>query len=208
MSEISLDKLVRECKLYNRFAQRLLYDKFAPAMIGICLRYINDREVVKDIVQECFVKVFLNIKQYNGSGSFEGWMKRIFINASITYIRQNKNKKFLKLENVSESELLDESEQENESIETENSENIEQNSYQMVKLADFSKDELMKVLEALPDKYKIVFNLFCVEEYRHEEIAELLKIEVSTSRIRLMRAREAIKKELYALSLIKLNKGR
>jgi len=204
---LSLEELIKDCKQYHEFAQRELYDRFAPAMTGICLRYLNDKKLAQDIVQDGFVKVFLNIKQYNGSGSFEGWMKRIFINASITYIRQNKNRRFLRIEDVQESELIENTNHDSEPDEIEFSDRKEQNNYQMVKLADFSREELLNVLDILPDKYRIVFNLFCIEEYRHEEIAELLKIEISTSRIRLMRAREAIKKELYTLSLIKLSKS-
>lgn len=202
-----LEQLIKECKKYNKLAQRLLYEKYAPAMNGICMRYIPDREVVKDIVQDGFIKVFASIKQYNGTGSFEGWMKRIFVNTAISHLRKSKGKKFLNIDDIEEKELSQVNITSYESAEELSTDLGTQNNFQIVLAADFSEIELLDVLTKLPDKYRLVFNLFCIENFKHEEIAEMLKIDTATSRTRLMRAREMVKKELYALSLIKTKKG-
>ena len=77
------DKIIKGCRQYNKLAQKKLYEMYAPQMKGLCFRYVGDLESTKDVLQEGFIKVFSNIKQYKGKGSFEGWVKRIFINTSI-----------------------------------------------------------------------------------------------------------------------------
>jgi RNA polymerase sigma-70 factor, ECF subfamily len=198
----ALDQILKECKQYNKFAQKLLYDRYAPVMKGICFRYVTDPDIVKDIVQDGFIKVFSKIKQYSGNGSFEGWMKRIFINGAITYIRdQQKTLKHLNIEEVDETEMV------------EDHVNFEESSFnkdviddfQLIISADFSESELLEVLNRIPIKYRMVFNLFCIENYKHEEIAQVLDIDVSTSRTRLLRARNIIQKELIEMSIEKLS---
>jgi RNA polymerase sigma-70 factor (ECF subfamily) len=204
---VALDQIIKECKQYNKFAQKLLYDKYAPTMTGICFRYISDPDTVKDIIQDGFIKVFSKIKQYSGNGSFEGWMKRIFVNTAISHIRKQKNyKKHLSIEDIEETILVDESAGHN----NENvidKKNLDKNEidFQLVESADFSENELLQVLDKVPTKYRIVFNLSCIEGFKHEEIAEMLDIDISTSRTRLMRARNLIQKELYEMSIQKLS---
>lgn len=207
---VSLDQVIKECKHYNKLAQKILYDRYSPAMKGICLRYIGDPDIVKDLLQEGFIKVFSNIRQYSGSGSFEGWMKRIFINTTISYLRkQQKIHKHLKLDEIDEGSTLqiivnpfeDKADFDKDELKS------NQNNYELVSLADFSEQELLKVLEKIPEKYRIVFNLYCIEEIKHEEIAEVLKIDVATSRTRLLRARQLIQKELFDLSITRLNES-
>jgi RNA polymerase sigma-70 factor, ECF subfamily len=204
---VSLEQIIKECKRYNKLAQQILYEKYAPAMNGICLRYVNDREAVKDIVQEGFIKVFSSIKQYKGEGSFEGWMKRIFVNTAISHLRKAKGKKFLSIEDIHETELAEKDDHVFEEIEGLPKHISGLNDFQLVSSANFSESELLKVLENLPDKYRIVFNLFCIEDFKHEEIAGMIGIDIATSRTRLMRARIMVQKELYALSIVKLSIG-
>lgn len=198
-----LDQILKECKQYNKFAQKLLYDRYAPIMKGICFRYVSDPDMVKDIVQEGFIKVFSKIKQYSGNGSFEGWMKRIFINGAISHLRdQQKSLKHLNIEEVDETAFVEDNVNSIDDVSV-NKDVI--GDFQLIISADFSESELLDVLNKIPVKYRTVFNLFCIENYKHEEIALVLDIDISTSRTRLLRARNIIQKELIELSIEKLS---
>jgi len=206
-SVVPLEQLIKECKQYNKLAQKLLYDRYAPILKGICLRYSGNSDIAKDIMQEGFIKVFSQIKQYSGNGSFEGWMKRIFINTAISHIRkQDKNKKHINLEEIGESEMIQNAD-DLEETSTFDKNDLKSNgsNFEIVLSADFSETELLKVLEKIPEKYRIVFNLYCVENIKHEEIAELLHVDLITSRTRLLRARQYIQKELFEMSITRLS---
>ena len=202
-----LDQIIKECKHYNKFAQKLLYDRYAPTMKGICYRYVSDPDIVQDIVQEGFIKVFSKIKQYSGEGSFEGWMKRIFINNAISHLRlQQKKQNHLNVEEFDETTFLSEdSILSDEKIAFDKNIDKNQIDFQLIISADFSESELIGVLNKIPVIYRTVFNLYCIEEYKHEEIAQMLGLDVSTSRTRLLRARSIIQKELYEMSIQKLS---
>lgn len=177
---------------------------YSPLMTGICLRYIGNIDATKDVVQEGFIKVFSNIDKFKGDGSFEGWMKRIFINTAISYLRKHTSKqKHINIDDIKEGDLdLDGS---HDLLGLNNDVPADgRASFDMILSADFSEDELVEILELVPEKYRLIFNLHCIEEYKHEEIASLLGIEVSTSRTRLKRARMIIQKELYKISVEKL----
>jgi RNA polymerase sigma-70 factor, ECF subfamily len=195
---VNLDSIIQDCKHNKPKAQKLLYEKYAPFFRGICFRYVNNHEAVKDIVHDSFIKIFSNIKQYNGSGSFEGWMVRILINCTLSFLRKSKGVSFQSIENLNDALLFQKN------PEKEQEDGDMQNEMELILSSGFSEADLLKVLDSIPDKYKVVFNLHCLEKYPHEEIAKTLDIDVATSRVRLMRAREMIKKELYSLSLTKL----
>lgn len=176
-------------------------------MKGICLRYVRDNETANDILQEGFLKVFTNIKQYSGTGSFEGWIKRIFINTALSYIKKHQNK-HLALDEMDDVSLYhhskNEGSEEKQEFDKEDVKNRQIN-FEVVQSADFSEKELLNVLKNLPDMYRIVFNLYFIENYKHEEIATVLHIDIATSRTRLLRARNIVQKELYEMSLEKLS---
>ena len=205
---ISIDQIISRCKQYDKFAQKLLYERYAPAMNGLCMRYTSDSDTVKDLLQEGFIKVFSNIKQFKGNGSFDGWIKRIFINTAISHIRKNtiKNKQ-LNIDEIEESRIIettDSSFDEADGINIFEKKGV-QNNFKLVQSADFSEIELLEVLNKVPEKYRLVFNLYFIENIKHEEIAEMLSIDVVTSRTRLLRARIIIQNELYLLSIAKLS---
>jgi len=200
---IETDHIIQECRQYNKFAQRMLYEMYAPKMKGVCMRYVNDNETLKDILQEGFIKVFSNIRQYKGNGSFEGWMKRVFINTAISHIRKNNKKDHLNIEEIDQSILLDDT------TESSSTENLNINSgpinAELIQLAELTEKELLNALLKIPEKFRIVFNLYCIENMKHEEIADILNIDIATSRTRLLRARNSVKKELFSICLEKLN---
>lgn len=201
----SLEQIINQCKRHNILAQRLLYEKYASRMIGICLRYVADIDTAKDIVQEGFIKVFSKINMYNGNGSFDGWIKKIFINTTVSYIRKNfKNQRLLNIDEIEDKDLFTGSSSEVAGVISETEE--KQNEFGVILSAGFSENDLLTVLNKLPIIYKLVFNLYFIEKLKHEEIAAILDIDISTSRTRLSRARIIVKKELYKMSLEKTGK--
>lgn len=155
----------------DELAQKAVYDTFAPKMLAACNNFISDRTLAEEAMNNGFVKVFFNIKKYKNEGSFEGWVRKIMIRESLSFLRK---KKFLI---ASQSEIILEN----------------QKTYQKP-VAEVS--EIQRLIEQLPIEFKLVFNLYAVEGYSHKEIATLLKIEETTSKTRLFRARKLLKEQL------------
>ena len=171
-------QLIEGCKSGNRLAQRELYEKYSRKMMAVCLRYVSDRETARDILQDGFVKVFTNIGSFAGQGSFEGWVRRIFVNCSLEYLRK--------------SDVL------RESMDLEVSNELVHSDASAVE--DISAAELMQLVQELPAGFRAVFNMFAIEGYSHKEVSEALGITESTSRSQFTRARQLLQrriKELY-----------
>lgn len=166
---MSLDKLLNRCKKQDRQAQEELYKSYAGKFFTICLKYSNNYEQAKDNLQEGFIKIFENISQFRNKGTFEGWMTRIMINTCLKQYKKNASV-FLSIKD----EIIDEPEVE-----------IEDN--------ELSVDVLIKIIQELPERYRLVFNLYVMEDYSHQEIAEMLSISVGTSKSNLARARMKLK---------------
>jgi len=171
---INEKELAEECCRHNRHAQKELYRLYSPKMRGICLRYAKDADEAKDIMQEGFIKVYQNINKFSGSGSLEGWIRRIIVNTAITQINKSKKHK------------------QNMQISNENEMVVEEENEDLLS-ANFSQELLLKALNNLSEDFRLVFNLYFIEEYSHKEIAELLGINENTSRTRLIRARTQLK---------------
>ena len=169
MADNHTDKLltlVAQCIDNQPKAQKALFELLAPKMYSICLRYAKDQDEAKDILQESFIKVFNNLSRFENKGSFEGWVKRIFINTSIEFYRRNRKQDIVdNLDNVQEKP-------------------IESQTIALLKAAD-----LMKLVDRLPKGYRTVFNLFVVEGFSHDEIANMLGISENTSKSQLHKAR-------------------
>ncbi|HEY8661169.1 MAG TPA: sigma-70 family RNA polymerase sigma factor [Hanamia sp.] len=159
--------------------QEFLYKKFSPKMYGVCLRYAGNTEDANDILQEGFIKIFNNIGKFRSEGSFEGWIRRIFVNTSIEHFRKK-----VKLYNVTEV-------QEN---------TIEDKELDALDLLD-AKD-IISIVNELSPGYKAVFNMHIIEGYSHKEIADILGITEGTSKSQLARAKGVLKKMVE----IRLNK--
>jgi RNA polymerase sigma-70 factor (ECF subfamily) len=170
--------LIKACIAKDPRAQRMLYDQYAGKMLAVCQRYCSSTEEAEDAFHEGFVKVFTKIKDYKFDGAFGGWIRRIMVNTVLDQLRKNKKHQFL--EDVDD--VIDLSSQ-NESP-----------------LDAMSAKELLKILEKLPDGYRVIFNMFAIEGYSHKEIAEKLNVTESTSKTQFLRARMYLKKCLEEIN--------
>jgi RNA polymerase sigma-70 factor (ECF subfamily) len=189
---ISEQDLVSTCKEFNPAGQRLLYYQYAPKMKAVCLRYSSNPEEAKDILQESFIKVFSKIHSFSNKGSLEGWIKRIVINTAIDYFKKNKKYMYENIETYIDSDILNKKEHDILEI------NLNEGSDQ-ASVFDFSEKELMNAINVLPEPFRLVFNLFYMEDHSHKNIAELLSIEENTSKTRLFRAKKLLQKHLSGL---------
>ena len=169
-------KLIESCIKGDRAAQKALYDRLAPRMFPLCIRYVNDRVLAEDVLQDGFVTLFTHLKNFKGDGSFEGWARRIFVTTALMSLRK---KDALKM-----SEDLEAAR----GLKTETSSQVQNIGYK----------ELMELIMTLPPGFRTVFNMYAIEGYSHKEIADMLGITETTSRTQLSRARiwlqEKIKK--------------
>ncbi len=167
VSEAPEQKLIDLCKKGDRIAQKAVYDRLAPKMFPVCLRYVSQRSVAEDMLQDGFVALFSKIDSYKGEGSFEGWARRIFVNTCLMYLRK---KDALKM---------------SEDIET--ARHVSSGYSDQVQ--DIGYKELMQLITSMPTGFRTVFNLYVLEGYSHREIAKMLDITEVTSRTQLSRAR-------------------
>jgi RNA polymerase sigma-70 factor (ECF subfamily) len=171
-------QLIIGCKHKDAWARKQLYELYAPIMLGVCVRYVNERETARDILQEGFIKVYTKIDSYSGAGSFEGWMKKIFITSALEYLRAAKMFKT----NVNLDEYDETIGNFDESI-----------------VETISAEEILRCINELPAGFKTVFNLYAIEGYSHAEIAQMLKIKESSSRSQLARARQMLQTKIQEL---------
>jgi RNA polymerase sigma-70 factor (ECF subfamily) len=182
---LSDSEIAKGCLQLKRSAQKELYDRYIKKMNAVCRRYVSDKDEIKDVLQEGFIKVFENIEKYRGEGPLEAWIRRIIVNTVLTYIRKNKSDIFIKSDG-----------QEQESAMLSDNQEEEGNS---IFNADFNKEDLMGAIEGLPENYRIIFNLYCIENYSHKEISQMLSLKEESSRTRLNRARKMLQEHLLAL---------
>jgi RNA polymerase sigma-70 factor (ECF subfamily) len=165
--------IISECIAGNQKAMAELYHQFAPKMFGVCLRYAKDSGEAEDNLQDGFIKVFANLKNFRNDGSLEGWIRRIMINVSLEKIR--KQHFLYPVEDVSKYDSINFSDD---------------------VIARISADDLLKIIQELPPRYRLVFNLYVIEGMSHQEIAQEMSITTGTSKSNLARAREILKKKV------------
>jgi len=168
--------LIEGCLKGDRVLQRDLFEQFSPLMLSVCRRYIKERGTAEEVMIGGFTKVFGKLNQFKSEGSFEGWIRRIMVNESLTWIRKNKTM-YLEVD-------IDEAYREID--------------YDAAHTA-LEVEALMDLIQKLPQGYRTVFNLFAIEGYNHKEIADQLGINVNTSKSQLSRARAYLQKELAVL---------
>ena len=170
------NNIIRLAVDHNRQAQQNLYVKFSPKMLSVCRQYIKDVHLAEDVMITAFMKVFLNLKNFENKGSFEGWIRRIMINECISFIRVHK-----KINYIEDNFYFEESINPDES--------------------QFSVEDIQVLIDNLPDGYKMVFNLYAIEGYKHQEIAQMLGINEGTSKSQLSHARKALQLEIEKLKI-------
>ena len=167
-------QLIKSCRQGDRASQKILYDRLAPRMFPVCLRYVSDRSLAEDIMQDGFITLFTKLGSYKGDGSFEGWARRIFGTTALMALRK---KDALKM-----------------SDELDSVRGMKTDTYSQIQNLGYK--ELMKLIMSLPTGFRTVFNLYAVEGYSHKEIADMLGITETTSRTQLSRARIWLQKKI------------
>jgi RNA polymerase sigma factor (sigma-70 family) len=162
--------LIKGCIQKDKVCQKQLFEQYAGKMMSVCLRFANDQHEAQDILQESFIKVFNYIHQFKFEGSFEGWMRRVFISVATRHV-QKKKIRFADIDMATDSDAP---------------------SVDPSAVSKISENEIHLLIRQLPDGYRIVFNLNVIDGYSHEEIADMLKIQVVTSRTQLLKARKML----------------
>lgn len=172
----NIELYIKKCVENDREAQLKIYQLFSPVLYGLCLKYMRNEDDAKDVFQEAFVIAFQKIGQYKFEGSFEGWIKRIFINKLLETIK--KKKKDVLFLDVFNTDVIEEEE---------------------LELVPIEQEKLLEYIQELPDQYRMVFNLFVFEKMKHKEIAKLLQITEGTSKSNLNRAKSILKKRILVV---------
>jgi len=173
------ERLIRKCIKGENQAIEKLYRAVSAGLFGICLRYAKNREDAQDLLHDGFLKIMDNLKNFRWEGSFEGWLRRIIVNVAINYYRRNKIIQFKEYESV----------------------DFKIKGFELSALEKMTQQELLDLINQLPTGYRIVFNLYAIEDFSHKEISEILGVSESTSKSQYRKARLKLQ-EL----IIKLNK--
>ena len=168
---MSLDQLILDSQKNDRKAQEQLYRLYSPKLFGICLKYSRNYAEAEDNLQDGFLLIFEKINQFGFKGSFEGWIKRLVINH---ILQQYRTETFLN--------LVDENIAQEVEVEFDND--------------DITIEYLMSLIQELPNRYRLVFNLYVLDGYNHQEIAEMLGISIGTSKSNLARAKMNLKEKI------------
>lgn len=166
-----VDHLIEQCLRQDARAQRALYEQFSPKMYALCLRYVRESDDAQDVLLKAFTKVFEHLPRFKGEGSFEGWVRRIVVNEALMFLRKHKNC------------LM--------TVDLEGAAATSAEQY-----TQLEADDLLRLVQALPEGYRTVFNLHAIEGYSHPEIAERLSISEGTSKSQLSRAKELLRQRI------------
>ena len=171
MFNLSLNQLIENCKINDSKAQSELYKLFSSKLFSICLKYSRNYAEAEDNLQDAFLTIFKKIDQFKNKGSFEGWLKRVTIN---TVLQQYRNQKVFDIVNEN---IIDDTEID-----------IDEDA--------ISIDYLLQIIQELPDRYRLIFNLYVLDGYSHKDIATMLDINIGTSKSNLARARQILKQTI------------
>jgi len=169
-------QLIKKASQNHREAQHALYELHAPKMLSVCRFFINDVQFAEEVMLNGFFKVFTKLKHFKNEGSFEGWIRRIMVRESISFLRQQKNIEFA----------------------TEDMEIHDSKSNNIKSQMDVA--EIQQLIDNLPEGYRMVFVMYAIEGYKHSEIAELLNINEGTSKSQLFKARKLLQQQLNLLN--------
>lgn len=172
----NIEEIIQGCKEGQRDSQRRLYEMYARSLLAVCMRHTKNRMEAEDFLHEGFLKIFDKIGQFESKGSIEGWLRRVMVNNILESYRKNSKYSFVDDSDINLAERYDYTE-EDDGIEV-------------------SMSELHALIEQLPDRYKLVFKLYVLEQFSHEDIAKSLNISVGTSKSNLARARQWLQKRI------------
>ncbi len=170
--------IIKACIKGESWAQKAIFDQYAPAMLSVCVRYVSDYETARDLLQDGFVRLFSKIETFSGTGAFGGWARRIFVTTALEHLRRN--------DALKNADSIDDFHN-----------HFENNDVNVID--KISADDLMQCIAELPEGYRAVFNMFAIEGYAHAEIADMLGINEITSRTQYMRARKMLQKKIELL---------
>ena len=171
--------LIAGCKKNESWARRKLYELYAPAMFGVCVRYANDYEKAKDILHDGFIKIFTKVHTYSEKGSLGGWMRRIFVTTALEFLRDDQSRQYM--------DIIDYEEK----IET----------VEISVVEKLSAEDILKCISELPKGCQLVFNMHAIEGYSHAEIAEMLNIKEGSSRSQFAYARQLLQNKIQKLHI-------
>jgi RNA polymerase sigma factor (sigma-70 family) len=172
-------EIIQGCMKKDAVAQHRLFLDYASMLMTICRRYACDQSEAEDMLQDAFIRIFKYIHQYHSTGSFEGWLKRITVNAAI-HVLQGKKIRFLEISDTQ----------------------FEIQTPAPDIYSDLSTEDLLRLVGHLPDGYRMIFNLYVLEGYSHDEIARMLHIKPATSRSQLSKARNMLKEQINSFQKI------
>jgi RNA polymerase sigma factor (sigma-70 family) len=175
-------ELIKGCLKEDAICEKLLFTRYSGTLLGVSRRYARNIEDAEDILQDAFIKIFKKLSQYKSEGSFEGWMRRVVVNTALKkYTVSRYNKEFSTAEfcDTTPADMND-----------------------VTAFTHLSEKDLLALINKLPDGYRIIFNMYVIEGFQHDEIAELLKIQPGTSRSQLVKARALLQKEIIHLQKV------
>lgn len=169
-------ELIKGCIKGEGHCQKALFNRYASPLLGVCQRYARNKEDAEDILQDSFVKIFGKLEQFKGEGSFEGWMRRVAVNTALKKYTVSRYTKEFSVEHIFEV--------------------AEAASAESTSFSHLSEKDLLALINNLPDGYRLIFNLYVIEGYQHDEIGKMLNIQASTSRSQLVKARQLLQREI------------
>jgi RNA polymerase sigma factor (sigma-70 family) len=175
------EQLIAGCIKENAFCQREVFNRYAGRLLGVCQRYARNAADAEDILQDAFIKIFNKMDQFRFQGSFEGWMRRVVVNTALKKYSVSRYTKEVPGHEIKERDEV---------------------IYEPAAYSHITEKELLELVHNLPEGYRIIFNLYVVEGYQHDEIAGMLGIQPGTSRSQLVKARNMLQKQLTQLQKI------
>lgn len=175
-------ELIKGCIEENAFCQKSLFQRYASSLLGVCHRYARNKEDAEDILQDAFMKIFSKMSQFKGDGSFEGWLRRIVVNTALKKYTTNRYIKEFTVGEITDPTVV--------------------NVNDVPAFHHLTEKDLLCLINNLPDGYRIIFNLYVIEGYQHDEIAKMLGIQPGTSRSQLVKARQLLQKELLQVQKV------
>jgi len=175
-------EIIKGCIKDDALCQKSLFNRYASPLLGVCMRYARNKEDAEDILQDSFIKIFKKISQFKGEGSFEGWMRRVVVNTALKKYTVSRYSKEFSVEEVKDTVLPD--------------------SNDVPAFNHLTEKDILVLIHNLPDGYRIIFNLYVIEGFQHDEIANMLGIQPGTSRSQLVKARQMLQREIIQIHTV------